>query len=103
VNTEDVTVVRIFITEGKHQLQDLMSLLHDEHKVSGVTVLRGITGFGRSGRLHSSSLLDMSLDLPLVLEFFDQPEKVKAVLEDLGERVQPGHLIFWPAKVNTGQ
>jgi len=96
----EVTMVRIYITEGQHQYQRLMALLHDEEKVRGVTAFRGIAGFGRSGTMHSSSLIDISLDLPLVLEFFDRPEKVKRVLKDLKRMVKPGHVVSWPAYVN---
>jgi PII-like signaling protein len=103
MNTHEVTVVRIYLTEGKHQLQKLMALLHDEEKVCGVTAFRGIAGFGKSGRMHSSTLIDMSLDLPLVLEFFDRPEKVARVLDHLNSLVRPGHIVSWPAQVNTGE
>src|SRR6266566_4047516 len=68
----DVLMVRIYLTEGEHLLKQLMKKLHDEEKVRGVTVFRGISGFGRSGKMHSASLVDLSLDLPLVLEFFDE-------------------------------
>ncbi len=98
-----VTMVRIYLTEGRHQFQQLMGLLHDVEKVCGVTAFRGISGFGKSGEVHSSTLLDMSLDLPLVLEFFDRPDKVARVLEDLNEIIQPGHIVSWPAFVNSGE
>ncbi|HXK58066.1 MAG TPA: DUF190 domain-containing protein, partial [Gammaproteobacteria bacterium] len=77
----EVTVVRVYVNEGQHQFQHLMELLHDQEKVAGVTAFRGIAGFGQSGRMHSSTLLDISLDLPLILEFFDRPEKVEEVLD----------------------
>ena len=102
MSVTEVTMVRIYLTEGQHQHQRLMTLLHDEQKVCGVTTLRGISGFGRSGRMHSSSLLDISLDLPLVLEFFDRPERVAKVLEQLDKLVKPGHLVSWPAYMNMG-
>ena len=102
MSTREITMVRIYLTEGEHQFQRLMALLHDEEKVCGVTAFRGIAGFGSSGRIHSASLIDVSLDLPLVLEFFDRPEKVEQVLERLGHIVKPGHLVSWSAKVNTG-
>ena len=102
MNDSEVTVVRIYLTEGQHQFQKLMAILHDEERVCGVTAFRGIAGFGRSGRMHSSSLVDISLDLPLVLEFFDEPEKVQRVLERLDQLVAPGHLLSWSAWVNQG-
>jgi PII-like signaling protein len=97
-----VTVVRIYLTEGDHQLERLLRLLHDQEKVWGVTAFRGIAGFGRSGRMHSSKLLDLSLDMPLVLEFFDRPEKVDRVLEHLNRELEPGHIVTWSANVNQG-
>lgn len=103
MTTRQVTMVRIYLTEGKHQYQQLMELLHDKEKVAGVTAYRGIAGFGQSGKVHSSTLLDISLDLPLVLEFFDEPTKVEQVLKDLNNYVKPGHVVSWPANVNTGE
>ncbi|MFC1602549.1 DUF190 domain-containing protein [Pseudomonadota bacterium] len=99
----EITMVRIYLTEGQHQFKKLMTILHDEEKVRGVTAFRGIAGFGRSGKMHSSSLIDVSLDLPLVLEFFDTSEKVKQVLENLNTLIKPGHIVSWPAQVNSGE
>ena len=103
MKTSEVTMVRIYLTEGQHQFEGLMQLLHDEEKVRGVTAFRGIAGFGQSGEMHSSSLIDISLDLPLVMEFFDTPEKIAAVLERLDKLVEPGHIVSWPAYVNSGE
>lgn len=95
-----VTVVRIYLTEGEQLLKPLLAKLHDEEKVRGVTVFRGISGFGRSGKVHSSMLLDLSLDLPVVIEFFDTPDKVRRILGHLKELLPPGHVLSWPAHVN---
>ena len=97
MNTLDVTFVRVYLTESEGLLDDLLSHLHDQEKVQGVTVFRGISGFGRSGIMHSSSLMDMSLDLPLVVEFFDVPEKVNIILEHIRTMVEPGHIVCWPS------
>ena len=93
----DVMFVRIYLTEGEGNMQDLLKCLHDEEQVQGVTVFRGISGFGKSGKMHSSSLLDMSLDLPLVIEFFDVPQKVNDILEHIRKNIKPGHIVSWPA------
>lgn len=98
----DVTVVRIYLTEGEKRLKQLLARLHDEEKVRGVTVFRGIAGFGRSGAMHSATLLDLSLDLPVVIEFFDTPGKVRRILSHLKELLPPGHVVSWPAEVNEG-
>ncbi len=97
-----VTMVRVYLTEGDHQLRALLDCLHDELKVSGVTVLRGIAGFGASGRMHTSSLLDISLDLPLVVEFYDTPDKVGPALNRIHDYVGTGHVVTWSAALNMG-
>ena len=94
-----VSVVRIYVTEGKHVKHKIFKHLHDVERVMGVTVFRGITGFGRSGEVHSSSLLDMSLDLPVVIEFFDTPEKVRHALDNIKTMVKPGHVLIFSAEL----
>ncbi|RDH90907.1 MAG: hypothetical protein DIZ77_06090 [endosymbiont of Seepiophila jonesi] len=100
MNQTEVTMVRIYLTEGDHQLRQLLDFLHQEEQVRGVTTFRGIAGFGKSGKAHESSLLDISLDLPLVIEFFDLPEKVEQVLQDLNKLIEPGHVVSWSARLN---
>ena len=95
-----VTMVRVYLTEAEGRLTTLMKKLHDEEKVRGVTVFRGISGFGKSGKMHSSTLLDLSLDLPVVIEFFDTPQKVEQILKHMNGIVEPGHIVCWPAEVN---
>lgn len=101
MNMVDVTMVRIYMTEGEHRLGGMLELLHDKLKVKGVTVFRGITGFGKSGEMHSSGLLDVSMDLPLVIELFDAPDKIDNVLNQLNDQFDPGHIVSWPARVNS--
>ncbi|MCW8881732.1 MAG: DUF190 domain-containing protein [Sedimenticola sp.] len=103
MKSKPVTMVRIYLTEGMHQYKEFMELLHDQEQVAGVTAFRGITGFGKTGKIHSSTLIDMSLDLPIVLEFFDEPEKVATVLKQLNSLIKPGHIVSWPAYVNSGE
>jgi len=95
-----VTMVRVYLTESGRLLPTLLAKLHDEEKVRGVTVFRGISGFGKSGKVHSSTLLDLSLDLPVVIEFFDTPERVDGILQHLREILPPGHVVSWSAQVN---
>jgi len=94
-----VRVVRIYCTEGEGRLRQTLRELH-QAGVRGVTVFRGITGYGSSGRLHEASLLDLSLDLPLVIEFFDRPERIEQILPQIGATLEPGHLLAWDAFSN---
>lgn len=95
----DVTVVRIYLNEKENRLDKLLRFLHDEEQVRGVTAFRGIAGFGASGELHTARTLDIALDLPIVVEFFDTREKVARILADLRERVDVNHVISWDARL----
>mgnify|MGYP003555941982 FL=1 len=85
------TLLRIFIGEsdkyeGKNLYKYLTNYLR-EHQYAGITVLRGITGFGKASLIHTSDLLELSSDLPLVLEIADTEENInrlKDVFEDTG-------------------
>ena len=99
MTTADVLMVRVYLTEADAHLESLLKKLNDEGKVRGVTVFRGIAGFGKSGTMHSSSLLDMSLDLPVVVEFFDEPSKAQAMVDELYKKVGPGHIVTWSAQL----
>ncbi|MEW5755782.1 MAG: DUF190 domain-containing protein [Pseudomonadota bacterium] len=100
---EKITVVRMYLSEGEGQLRTLLKRLHDWEKLRGVTVFRGISGYGDSGKIHNTGLLDLSLDLPLVVEFFDAPEKIERTLEHLAPMIKPGHLMWWTAEMNINE
>ncbi len=73
-------LLRIFIGEsdkynGRNLYQYLVEYLRKNH-FAGVTVLRGITGFGKASKIRSSDLLDLSSDLPIVIEIVDTEEKI---------------------------
>ena len=95
-----VTVARIYVTEDNHAYEKVFQRLHDEHKVNGVTVFRGISGFGRSGETHSSVLLDVSFDLPVVIEFFDEDEKVRSVIQSLKDIIPESHILTFDANLS---
>ncbi len=96
---KQVTMVRIYLTEAEGRLKKLLNYLHDESQVRGVTVLRGISGFGQSGKIHAAHLVDLSLDLPVIIEFFDTPEKITPILSHLKSLVEPNHIVYWSASL----
>lgn len=100
---EDVTVVRLYLTEKKSNLKALLKHLREQDHVRGVTVFRGIEGFGPSGVMHTSKLVDLSLDLPVVVEFFDVPERIEGILMYLDTVVEPGHIVTWSARLCLGE
>ncbi|MGH8504032.1 MAG: DUF190 domain-containing protein [Gammaproteobacteria bacterium] len=94
-----VTVARIYVTESERVHAQIFKRLHDDEKVRGVTMFRGVSGFGKSGKVHSSLLLDMSMDLPVVIEFCDVPEKVEQTLQHLRDIVELEHVITFAAEL----
>jgi len=102
MNQVQAIMVRVYLSESDHGLKALIDCLHDELKVCGVTVMRGIEGYGSSGRVHTASLVDLSLDLPLILEFFDRPDKAALAITRIQAMVKPGHLVSWPVMVEAG-
>jgi PII-like signaling protein len=95
--TQSVTVVRIYLREGEHQLNNVVKLLHDDKRVLGATVFQGITGFGPDGILRTASLIDLSLDLPLIVEFYGEPTKMKEVINKLAQQFHLPHIVSWDA------
>ncbi len=98
---KDMLLVRIYLSEADHGkkhnlLNEIMTILHDQHRVHGVTVFRGIAGFGAKGIVHSADLLRLTTRLPLVVEFFDEEAVVQAALKALADLIPSGHVISWP-------
>ncbi|WP_018954455.1 DUF190 domain-containing protein [Thioalkalivibrio sulfidiphilus] len=100
MHTIEVTVVRLYLSEGEAQLDSLMRRLRDWEKLRGLTVFRGISGFGEDGVIRREGPVRLEPDLPVVVEFFDTPEKIEAVLRHLQTEIKPGHLLSWTARVN---
>ena len=90
----DAMLLRVFIGESdrwKHQpLYEAIVLKAREMHMAGATVLRGPMGFGKSSRLHTSKILRLSVDLPLVIEIVDTEEKINAFLPFLDEVMKGG-------------
>src|SRR3954453_18974786 len=97
------TLTRIHIGErDKYQgkpLYEAIVLLLRERGFAGVTVLRGIMGFGASAGIHSEKVLRLSLDLPLIVECVDTSEKIDAILPELDAMIGGGLITLERANV----
>ncbi len=99
-NQKDAKLLRIFIGEAdKHGHAPLHEVIVREARklgLAGATAWRGILGFGASSRIRTSKVLDLSTDLPLVVEIADIEEKIDKfmpILHDLFEKSRCGGLV----------
>jgi uncharacterized protein len=88
------TLMRIHIGEsdrwhGKALYEAIVELLRQE-KFSGVTVLRGVGGFGSSSVYHTEKVLRLSQDLPVVIECVETTERIEGILPRLDEMIGGG-------------
>lgn len=88
----DSKLLRIFIGElDKHQhipLYEALVFAAKKQGIAGATVLRGILSYGASSRIHTAKLLDLSFDLPIVVEIVDTSEKIESFLETANELIE---------------
>lgn len=92
----DGVLMRVFIGESDRDAERDLPLYAGivqrarEAHLAGATVLKGPMGFGRHSRVHTASLLEMSTDLPVVIEIVDAEEKIQAFLPVVDELVSEG-------------
>ena len=90
----DAVLLRVFLGEDdKFQrvpLYEAIVLKAREMHLAGATVLRGAMGFGHSSRLHTTKILRLSQDLPLIIEIVDSADKIEAFLPELDRMMSDG-------------
>jgi hypothetical protein len=91
---EQSVLLRIFIGEDDREdgrpLYEAIVLKAREMHLAGATVLRGGLGYGHSSRLHTTKILRLSEDLPLVVEIVDSEEKINSFLPVLDKIMNSG-------------
>jgi PII-like signaling protein len=100
---EDSILLRIYVNEmekWQHQpLFEAIVLKAREMALAGATVLRGPMGYGKSAQLHTAKILDLSVNLPLVIEIVDSEEKINTFLPVLDEMIGSGLVTMEKVKV----
>ena len=97
------TLMRIHIGEsdkwhGKALYEAVVEMLRKEG-FSGVTVLRGVAGFGGSSVYHTDKLLRLSQDLPIILEVVETTERIEQILPRLDAMVEGGLITLEKVRV----
>ena len=100
---EDGALLRIFLGEsdrhGHQPLYEAIVLKARENGLAGATVLRGVMGFGKHSILHTTKILRLSEDLPMVIEIVDSAEKIDSFLPVLGGMIKDGLITLERVKV----
>ena len=90
----DAVLLRVFFGEddkfGRLPLHEAIVLKAREMHLAGVTVLRGHVGFGHMSRIHTTKILRLSQDLPIVLEIVDTQDKIDGFLPVLDGMMSSG-------------
>ena len=98
-------LMRIFIGEkDRYEGKPLYKAIVDkclENNIAGATVIRGIYGYGASSVIHSSKVLTLSDDLPLIVEIVDKEEKINEFLPIIDSMVKHGLITLELADVIT--
>lgn len=96
-------LLRIFIGDADRwhgrPLSEALVEAARTHGLAGATVLHGVMGYGAHSRLHTASILRLSVDLPVVIEIVDLPERIQAFLPVVEEMVQEGMVTLEAAEV----
>jgi uncharacterized protein len=95
-------LVRIFVGEndmweGKPLYEAILQKAR-ESGLAGATILRGLAGFGANSLIHTTKVLRLSEDLPVVIELVDKAEPIERILPVLDEMVEEG--LITQEKVN---
>jgi hypothetical protein len=98
-------LIRIFIGDSdKYGHQPLERALLERLRkegFAGATVIRGIAGFGASSVIHTSNLVDLSGDLPVLIEVVDDAEHSDAIVKILDEMITKGGALVTMEKVRV--
>lgn len=97
-------LLRIFIGESdKYEgkpLYEWLVIKAKENGLAGATAIRGLMGFGANSRIHTSKILRLSLDLPIIVEIVDTHEKIKEFLSIIKNVVKEGLVTLEKADVH---
>lgn len=84
--------------DGKPLYRALLEMFRQEN-FYGVTVLRGVGGFGASARFHTEKILRLSQDLPIVLEVVEYEERINHILPRLDDMIGGGLITLEKVRV----
>ena len=101
----EASLLRVFIGESdKADGRPLCEVIVEKARMrgmAGATVLRGFLGFGANSRIHTTKVLRLSEDLPVVVEIVDAEDKIEAFLPELDKMIGEGLVTLEKVRVIT--
>src|SRR5438445_12905530 len=95
-------LLRIFVGEADRwhgkPLYEAIVVEARKRGLAGATVIKGFMGFGAHSRIHTAKLLELSQDLPIIIEIVDAPDKIEAFMTELEQNVDECIIIHDPAE-----
>ncbi|MBX9951579.1 MAG: DUF190 domain-containing protein [Candidatus Obscuribacterales bacterium] len=103
--THEGLILRIYVGEtDKHDgvpLSEWILKKAKEHGLAGGTAFRGIAGFGAHNQIHSSKILDISSNLPIIVEIVDSKDKIDNFLPVVEIAIKEGLATVQPAQISV--
>lgn len=95
---ERIRILKIYISENDqyegHGLYHCIVKKMHEMDMAGITVTRGIEGYGKGKRIHNARVFEVSLELPIIIEIVDVESKLKSAIDVLDPMVKSGMMIL---------
>jgi PII-like signaling protein len=99
----DGQLLRIFIGENdrwqNQPLSEAIVLKARQAGIAGATVIRGFLGYGANSHIHTTEILRLSTDLPIIVEIVDKADKIERILPELDSMIGEGMITL--EKVNV--
>ncbi|MBK6921525.1 MAG: DUF190 domain-containing protein [Deltaproteobacteria bacterium] len=100
MDKREALLVRVYLTERRARVNQLLQHLHDDHGVRGVTVFDARAGLGHTAR-EKDSLASIE-GKSIVLEFFEAAPRAKEILAVVRSLVAPRHVVMMPVTLLEG-
>jgi uncharacterized protein len=97
------TMLAVYVGESDHwHGKPLYAAIVEKARelgLAGATVTRGVMGFGANSRIHTTAILRLSEDLPVVIQVIDRPDRIGLLAEELTQMVTEGLVVIWEVDV----
>ncbi len=99
IQKQAITLIRVYTDDSHGHINTMLEQLHNREDVCGATIFRGVAGFGLHG-IHQSSLLDLSSQLPVVIELFHKSNESEELIQFIHEQIRNAHIISWDVNLS---